>query len=200
MISRMVESASSKPVIPLNTIASRGDSWDEILPIVYNQLRHQARRYLSREIQGHTLQPTALVHEAVARVLKHDTPGGTDDRQLQSMLSRVMRHVLTDHARKRNTIKRGKERERLPMDDVLNEAVLMYEQRLDDADLISLDSALDELQAECAFSSDVIHYRFFGGLGIPEIASMVSRSPSEVRATLESGRRFLARRLKEHDG
>ena len=136
----------------------------KLLPRVYDELRLLASSYLGGERTDHTLQPTALVHEAYLRLVGQRTVGWTDRAQFFAAAATVMRRILVDHARARKAKKRGGGQSRTPLDD----AVAAFEERA--FDLVSLDEALQRLSAIDERKSRIVELRFFGGLTIEDTA------------------------------
>lgn len=140
---------------------------DELLPAVYAELRRLAMCYLSKERSDHTLQPTALVHEAYLRLVGQRSVGWEDRTQFFAAAATVMRRVLVDHARARNATKRGGGRRRTALDDV----VTCFEERA--CDLVALNEALERLAAMDERKAQVVELRFFGGLSVAEAAGFI---------------------------
>lgn len=156
---------------------------------IYNGLRRLARAYLSRQNPQHTLQPTALVHEAYLRLLRREDWDGTNVAGFFALAATAMRSVLVDHARRRNSQKRGGNAERLPLDNIVD----LYEQRA--VNLIELDEALTRLATIDPDQVQVIELRFFGGLSLEETAAMLSTSPRSITRRWNRARAWLRREL-----
>ncbi len=173
---------------------SRGGADDGVrddpgpLEEVYDELRELARRYLSRERRDHTLQPTALVHEAYLRMIKRKVDG-LDRAHFFWTAARAMRSVLVDHARRHLAAKRGGAGHRVALDD----AVASYEERA--VDLISLDDALEQLAKVDQRLTRVIDLRFFGGLTDEEAAAALGLSSRTIRREWRFARAWLHNRL-----
>ncbi len=170
---------------------ARGDAeaFDELVPLVYDELRGLARRHLRGEAEGHTLGPTALVHEAYLRLIGvHDT--AFDDRtHFLSFASRVMRRVLVDHARARRTAKRGAGGVPVPLD-----AVVVG--HLDfDLDVLALDEALGRLERLDPRACRVVECRVLAGLTVDETARALGVSAPTVKRAFAFGRAWLNREL-----
>jgi RNA polymerase sigma-70 factor (ECF subfamily) len=131
---------------------------NELIPIVYAELRRIAGSYLRRERGGHTLQPTALVNEAYLKMFEQTTPDFADRSHFMALASCVMRRVLVDHARTRNSIKRGGEEERVPLDG--NVDVAVEDLRLE---LLDLDRALTAMAKKMPEGVEVVEMRYFRG-------------------------------------
>jgi RNA polymerase sigma-70 factor, ECF subfamily len=162
---------------------------EELTPLVYEELRRQAARYLRRERQGHTLQTTALIHEAYLRLV------GARDMQWQgrahffAIAANLMRRILVDHARRRDAHKRGGDQARLPLDEALAIAEESH------VDLLALDEALDRLAAFDAQQARVVELRFFSGLSVEETATALGVSPRTVKSDWALARAWLRREI-----
>lgn len=170
---------------------SRGDAeaFNSLMPLVYDELHQLAAHYLRHERPGHTLQPTALVHEAYLRL------SGLREMRLQNRThfygasAQVMRRVLVDHARRRNAAKRGGvERADLP-EGALDTPIDL---RLD---LLALDQALDKLASFAPDKAKVVELRYFGGLSVDETAEFMNVSPKTVKRYWRFARAWLLRML-----
>ena len=172
---------------------SRGDSNapERLMPLVYDELRSLARRYLQRERADHTLQATGLVHEAYLRLVDHDSRNWENRAHFFAVAAQVMRRLLVDHARSRQTAKRGGEREKLQFDD----ALALSEQPT--VDLLALDDALKELVSFDERKSRIVELRFFGGLTTEEIGDVMAISPSTIRREWRIAKAWLRRKIME---
>lgn len=150
------------------------DALDKLMPLVYDELRSLARRYLSRESAGHTLQTTALVNEAYLRLIDQSRVQWQNRAHFFAISAQMMRRILVDHARKQHYAKRGGGAVRLSLDDV---ALLSKEKA---AELVALDEALEKLAEMDSRRSRVVELRFFGGLNNEEIASVLGISANTV--------------------
>lgn len=150
------------------------DALDKLMPLVYDELRSLARRYLSRESAGHTLQTTALVNEAYLRLIDQSRVQWQNRAHFFAISAQMMRRILVDHARKQHYAKRGGGAVRLSLDDV---AMLSKEKA---AELVALDEALEKLAEMDSRRSRVVELRFFGGLNNEEIASVLGISANTV--------------------
>jgi len=157
----------------------------------YQRLRALAAEYLRRQRPGHTLQPTALVHEAYARLLRSGRFENMAPGPFMVVAARAMRSVLIDHARKRTALKRGGPSHREPLDDVVD----LYEQSA--VDLIALDDALSRLARIDAEQVRVIELRFFGGLTEEETAETLGISARTVGRVWRRARAWLRREMGE---
>ena len=173
--------------------ASRGEqaALDALLPLVYQELRRLAEHYLQRERSDHTLQATALVHEAYLRLVDQKSISWQNRAHFFSVSAQVMRHILVDHARSHNAEKRAGGLTKLSLD----EAVSFFEER--DVNLVALDEALKELAEMDAQQSRIVELRFFGGLTIEEIAEVLKITPGTVRYDWRMAKAWLHRALSE---
>lgn len=162
---------------------------EELLPVVYDELRRIARSQLRREREGHTLQPTALVHEAYVRLAQSEGASVEDRAHFFGIAARLMRQVLVDHARAHGREKRGGGLARVTLKD----DVLGAQER--DLDLIALDTALDALAAQDEGLCRVVELRYFGGLSIEETAEALGVSAATVKRDWAVAKGFLRREL-----
>ncbi len=166
---------------------SRGDrgALDALVPHVYAELRRQADRYLRGQRPGHTLQATALVHEAFLRLVDQTHVSFKDRAHFFAVASRAMRQILVDHARRRHAGKRGGDATRL----VLEDGTASVEPR--GVDLMALDGALTRLEELDPAQARLVELRFFGGLTIEETAVVLGCSPATVKRSWSSARAWL---------
>lgn len=157
---------------------------------VYAEVKNCARRYLARERPGHTLQVTALVHEAYLRMISQDSTAWKSRAHFVALASSMMRRILVDHARAHYAEKRGGEWERISLD--LDE----LEQVHDPAELLALDRAVEELATFAPQQAKLVDLRFFGGLSIEETAQALEISPSTVKREWALARAWLFRKLE----
>jgi RNA polymerase sigma-70 factor, ECF subfamily len=155
---------------------SNGDrkAVDLLLPVIYDELRNLAANYLRRERPDHTLQPTALVHEAYLRLVDQTRVNWHNRAHFFGVAAQIMRRLLVDHARKYNTAKRSQDFERLSPHENINRP----HQR--SARLIALDDALQKLTALDQQKARLVELRYFGGLSIEETAEVMDISPARV--------------------
>lgn len=168
-----------------------GEALDALLPLVYSELQRLARYALKGESSGHTLQTTALVHEAYLRLVGSDLDW-EGSRHFMRVAARAMRRVLVDHARKRNSQKRGSGAVPLGLDtlsDVLPSATRSQ-------DLIELDEALERLLALDERKGRALELHYFGGLSYEEVAEALDVSPATVHRDLRFGRAWLYKELQ----
>lgn len=185
--------SSQTGITQLLADAGKGDqtALDALLPLVYQELRRLADHYLRQERPDHTLQATALVHEAYLRLVGQNTISWQNRAHFFSVAARVMRHILVDHARGHNAEKRGAGEPRLSLD----EAVSFFAER--DVSLVALDEALNEMAALDAQQARVVELRFFGGLTTEEIAEVLKVSTDAVRYDWRMAKAWLHRALSE---
>jgi len=148
---------------------------DALLPAVYGELRALAGRYLRNERPDHTLQPTALVHEAYLRLSEQHGVDWRDKSQLFGVAAQMMRRILVNHAEARNATKRGGDITRVTLD----ESVSWGGER--DLDIVALDEALTRLAQLDVRQSRVVELRFFAGLSIEESAEVLNVSPATIK-------------------
>jgi RNA polymerase sigma factor (TIGR02999 family) len=173
-----VRSATSDPVTELLTRWNCGDvsARDALVPLVYGELRRIARRCLAGQRNDHTLQPTALVHEAYLRLIRRDSV---------AMASQMMRQILVDHARKHSAAKRGGNAVTLVVDEV---SAVSKQTNLD---LLALDDAMKRLASLDPRQCQIVELRFFGGLSIEETAQIVKISPATTKREWATARLWL---------
>jgi len=171
-----VADAPQTGVTQLLLQASAGDQQavDALFERVYGELRGLAKNYLRDERPDHTLQATALVHEAYVRLVGSDQIEWQNRAQFFSIAAQVMRHILVDHARRYSADKRGSGERKLSLD----EAISFAAER--DVNLVALDEALKALTLLDEEQSRIVELRFFGGLSIKEIASVLDISETTV--------------------
>ena len=164
---------------------------DELVPLVYAELKRQAERYLRREKDGHSLQATALVHEAYLRLADQRRIQWQGRTQFFGVAAQLMRRVLVDHARSRHAEKRGGANVSLVRP--LEEATAAAQES--DVDLLALDDALTRLAALDERQAKVVELRYFSGLGIEETAEVLGISPATVKREWAMARAWLKREL-----
>ncbi|CAN5848705.1 sigma-70 family RNA polymerase sigma factor [soil metagenome] len=162
---------------------------DELIPLVYDELRKLAASYLRRKAGAHTLQATALVHEAYVRLADQKGASMQHRAQFFGLAAKVMRDILVDHARKRQATKRGGQQLRISLSQAERFG------RKPEVDLLALDDALKELAATNPQHSRVIELRFFGGLTIEETAEVMSLSHATTERYWSFARAWLRREL-----
>jgi RNA polymerase sigma factor (TIGR02999 family) len=172
---------------------SNGDqqALDQLTPLVYDELRQMARTYLRRERPDHTLQATALVHEAYLRLIDQHSVSWQSRAHFFGIASQMMRRILVNHALARAAAKRGGDAEKLSFD----EAISFDNQR--EIDLIRLDEALKELERLDPRQTRIVELRFFGGLSLKETAEVLKLSLATVKREWGTARLWLRRRIAQ---
>jgi len=161
---------------------------DKLTPLVYRELRQLAASCLRKERQGHTLQPTALVHEAYLRLVGQKNPSWQNRAHFFGVAARLMREILVDYARKKQTGKRA------GLKVPLEEAVSIQDGR--SQDLLSLDIGLNELEKFDPRKCKAVELRYFGGLSMDEIAQALEVSPITVRRDLRMAEAWLQQEIE----
>ncbi len=167
---------------------------DKLTPIVYDELRRIAHRYVRRERDGHTLATTALVNEAYVRLAGLQKFTWESRSHFFAVSAQVMRHILIDYARRNHYAKRGGGLQRVSFDGVASDAALISQARV--AELIALDEALDEFAKIDPRKSQVVHLRYFGGLTLEETAEVLQVSLMTVRRDWRAAKAWLHRAVK----
>ena len=167
---------------------------DELMPLVYGELRRIAGAFMRRQHPGHTLQPTALVNEAFIKLFDKTKPEIVDRAHLLALMSRVMRQVLVDHARAGAAEKRGGEAARVPWDTKVS---IGSDLGADPLQMLDLHVALEALERENAGLAEVVEMHYFGGMTAEEVALAVGRSVHLIRHELRFARAWLRRTLAE---
>jgi RNA polymerase sigma factor (TIGR02999 family) len=186
------ETLSSEPSKPISELLVQWKGGDQgaltaLLPLVYDELKRLARHHLRGERPGHTLQSTALVHEAYLRLVQK--PLQLQNRtHFFAVAARLMREILVDHARSRRAAKRD-----YRCKITLDQAVALPQKR--DVDLLSLDDALNELSHLDPRQGRIVELRFFGGLSIDETAEIMGISPATVKREWATARAWLHREM-----
>jgi RNA polymerase sigma factor (TIGR02999 family) len=165
---------------------------DRLVGVVYGELRRMAAGMMSRERSDHTLQPTALVHEALVRMLDQDALRQAPNRRwLFAAAARAMRQVLVDHARTRSAAKRAGDRDRVPLD----EALAHFEAH--DLEVLAVHEGLEKLAELNERQAKIVEMRFFGGFSVEEVAEALGVSVSLVESDFRKARAFLKARLDQ---
>ena len=164
---------------------------DALLPLVYDELRRIAASYLKSERADHTLQPTALVHEAYLRLVNQRRADWRNRAQFLGLAAQMMRRILVNHAAARHAEKRGSGGEKVPLDEV---AAFFAEQNLD---VLALDEALTQLAEIDEQKSRIIEMKFFGGLTTEEISEIQGKSTRTIERELAIARGWLYKTLSE---
>jgi len=167
---------------------------DQLMPLVYQELRRIASGYLRRERPDHTLQTTALVNEAYMRLVDYSNLRWQDRAQFFALAAQLMRRILIDHARRYRYAKRGGGARKVSLDET---AIISKERA---ADLVALDDALTSLAKIDPRKCQVVELRFFGGLSIEETAEVLKVSSMTVQREWRWAKAYLYREIRERDG
>ena len=169
----------------------RGDlhARDEVLPLVYDELRRRAAAYLRRERSDHTLQPTALIHEAYLRLVGQQRVAWQNRAQFYGVAAQMMRRILVDHARAQQATKRPAAAMKVALDDRIGQAEAV------DCDLLLLNQALSELTVFDPRQAQIVELRYFGGLAEHEVAEVLDISRSTVTREWQTAKAWLYRRM-----
>jgi RNA polymerase sigma factor (TIGR02999 family) len=163
---------------------------EKLMPLVYAELRQLAERHFRRERRGHTLQPTAVVHEAYFRLVDQTRVTWKNRGHFLAIASQAMRRILIDHARGRGAEKRGGEVEKVTLD-----VAIASPEPAREVDILALDEALGRLKALDGTQAQIVELRFFGGLTIEETADVMETSPSSIKRDFRSAKAWLFREL-----
>lgn len=163
---------------------------ERLVPLVYNELRRLAGGFLKRERQGHTLQPTALVNEALLRLFQQRNAPEQGRDQFFGLLAQLMRRVLVDHARKRAADKRGGHAQRV----TLNEEIIGLGPV--DLDVLDLDRALGRLAELDPRQAKIVELRVFCGIKVTEVAQILDLSPATIKREWRIAKAWLHRELR----
>jgi len=182
--------------VPAGTISQllrawgRGDSQarEDLVPLVYQELRRRASAYLRRERPDHTLQPTSLVHEAYIRLMAQTRVSWLNRAQFFALAAQLMRRILVDYARERQSAKRPRGI-RVTFDEGLRAVPPP------DCELLMLDDALQDLARLDPRQAEIVELKYFGGLSEPEVAAVMSLSRATVTREWQSARAWLYRRI-----
>jgi RNA polymerase sigma factor (TIGR02999 family) len=162
---------------------------DKLMPLVYDELRRLANAYLRRERPDHTLQSTALVHEAYSRLVGQNLPEWQNRAHFFGVAAQLMRQILVDYARNHRAAKRGGSVCRLPLNDAESQTTVK------DVDVVALDDALQSLAKLDPQQSRVVELRFFAGLSIDDTSEVLGISPATVKRDWRTARVWLYREL-----
>jgi RNA polymerase sigma factor (TIGR02999 family) len=184
---------SPQEVTALLVAWSNGDraALDKLMPLVYEELRHLAHRYMGKERAGHTLQTTALANEAYLKLINEREMRWQNRAHFFAVAAQMMRMILVDYARSRRYAKRGGGARQVSLD----EALVISDERT--GDLIALDDALSGLAALDERKSRVAELRFFGGLSVEETAEVLKVSPVTVMREWRLAKAWLHRELSQ---
>ena len=171
------------------------EALNALLPIVYGELRRQARRALRREADGHTLQPTALVHEAYLRLIDQRRAHWESRTQFFAVAAQLMRRILVDHARSRRRAKRGGGAAQITLAEIAANEEPNANTDATSIDTLDLDDALTRFAAVDPHKARLVELRYFAGLSIPEAAAVIGVSPATVGRDWAVARAWLRREL-----
>jgi RNA polymerase sigma factor (TIGR02999 family) len=166
------------------------DVADNLLPLIYDELHRRAAAFMRKERQNHTLQPTALVHEAYLKLIGQRNDNWNDRQHFFAIASQVMRRILVDHARSRHRQKRGGSKEDLP----LEEALLVGAEEAN-VDLIALDEAMAKLAKLDPQQERLVELRYFGGLSLDETAKAIGVSRATAAREWQVAKAWLHREM-----
>lgn len=192
----MADDGSPGDVTALLAEWGRGDraALDAATRIVYDELHKIAESYLRRERPDHTLQPTALIHEAYMRLVKEEDAGFENRKKFFAFAARLMRQILVDHARVQGAEKRGGRLAKVP----LEEAVQLAATR--EPEFLALNEALDQLTLLSPRKAQVIELRYFGGLNVVETAELLETSPATISREQRIAEAWLSKTMTESAG
>jgi RNA polymerase sigma factor (TIGR02999 family) len=168
------------------------DALERLTPLIYDELRRIAKRYMRQERPGHTLQSTALVHEAYLKLVGQHSVRWQNRAHFLGIAAQLIRRILVDYARGRHAEKRGGEAPKLSLD----EALAIPEGR--DLDLVLLDEALKSLAEFDERQSRIVELRFFAGLSVEETAELLQISPATVKRDWTAAKAWLFREMTRH--
>jgi len=166
---------------------------EQLLPLVYGELRALAASFFARQLPGHTLQPTALVHEAYFRLARNENAGWESRAHFMAVAARAMRQILINHARDKGAAKRGGGAQRVTLD----EAVTPNPGGVGDFDLLAIDLAIEKLADLSERQAQIVELRFFSGLTINESAHILGVGTTTVEDDWRLAKAWLARELRE---
>ena len=164
---------------------------DQLVPLVYDELRRLAHHYMRQEREGHTLQTTALVNEAYVRLIDQNSVHWQGRAHFFAIAAQMMRRILVDYARSRRYAKRGGEARQVSFDE---SAIVSPEKG---AELVAVDEALTDLAERDARKSKIVELRFFGGLNIEETAEVMGISPTTVQREWRSAKAWLYQAIRQ---
>lgn len=166
------------------------EALDELLPFVYDELRRQAARYLRRERSDHTLQTTALIHEAYLKLVDQDQVQWQNRAHFFAVAAQAMRRILVDYARARGRAKRGGDDVKLQLDEAIQTPT-----KEKSIDLVALDEALNRLAKFDERQARVVELRYFSGMTEEETAAVLGTSPATVRRDWNMAKAWLHHQL-----
>jgi RNA polymerase sigma-70 factor, ECF subfamily len=199
-------SAMPEPTANLTQILSLASAGDRsaaarLFPLVYDELRELAKRYFQQQSPAHTLQPTALVHEAYVKLIDSEKAGYNDRAHFLATAATAMRQILVDHARARLSAKRGGDRRHIALDAALAETPAPGGSagRASEVDLLEVDDVLSKLAAIDPRKARIVELRVFGGLACAETASVLDMPVKTAEAHWYAARALLRRELSGGD-
>src|SRR5215211_5198953 len=172
-----------------------GEALDELMPLVYDELHRQAHRFLRRERQSHTLQTTALIHEAYLNLIRQTRISWQNREHFFAISANLMRRILVNYANARHRKKRGGKEEDLE----LNDSILIAT-RSKDLDLLALDEALKRLAKMDEQQAQIVELRYFGGLTIEETSEVMGIAPATIKRDWKLTKAWLFRELGGENG
>ena len=188
---KIMQTPPHKEITQLLLLWSRGDraALDQLMPVVYEELRKLAHSYLRQERPDHTLQPTALINEAYLRLVRQDFPEWQSRRHFYGVAAQLMRQILVDYARARSADKRGGAMQKFSLD----EALTFSDEKV--AELVALDDALVALAKFDERKVRIIELRYFGGLSLEETAAEFGVSVATIGHEMRLARAWLRREM-----
>ena len=193
----MSETKNLSPEITVRLAAVHNgnrEAMDALIPLVYDELRRQAQRYLRRERESHTLQTTALINEAYLRLVAQKDVEWQNRAHFFGMAANMMRRILVDYAKSRHRVKRGGVETDLPIEKAYTVAATDFRESAQ-VDLIALDSALNKLAATDEQQARVVELRYFSGLTIEETAEVLNVSAVTVKRDWNVSKAWLRREI-----
>lgn len=166
------------------------DATDKLMPLVYDELRRQAARFMRRERDGHSMQTTGLVHEAYIKLVDQRSVNWQNRAHFYGIAAQAMKRILVDHAKARHREKRGGVAEDLPIDEA---RFAFSDER--NVDLVELDEALARLAKLDARQARLVELKFFAGMSIEEIAEILQISPATIKREWNSAKAWLHREI-----
>jgi RNA polymerase sigma factor (TIGR02999 family) len=193
-----VDSLPQKSTSPVTELLARWRSGDQnaldaLMPLVYSELRQLAQHYLRKERSDHTLQGTALVHEAYLRLAGQSAPQWQNRAHFFGIAAHLMRQILVEHARGRGAAKRGGGATKITLDESLGMSLAIARQN--EVDVIVLDKALHDLSELDVQQGRIVELRFFGGLTIEDTSEVLGISPATVKREWVTARAWLFRAM-----
>jgi RNA polymerase sigma-70 factor, ECF subfamily len=188
-----MQSIDSHQITLLLADWSNGDklALEQLMPLVYEELRRMARGYMRRQPSGHTFQTTELIHEAYLRIAKQKDQNWQNRAHFFGVAAQAMRHILVDYARSKNSQKRGGLAKKITLADNLVSSEIRSEE------IVALDGVLKKLALLDERKAQVVEMKFFGGLKTEEIAEVLKLSPETVKRDWRFARTWLLRELSE---